>query len=201
LRDRAVLQRSEDALDAALGRVADGGVGGDDGQDHRGVDHRPAEQRQRGRAAQQHDGEGGEVVAHDGDRRFRAVRGQQIVAMGEAPPLHLGRRKSGVRRRPEPLDRRGHRGRVPSVRPCELVGAMTVAAGARSGRLPGDGGEQALHRDAARVEVHEHAAGERIDACRVDRAVAGEPRLERAGHRGRAAERGDAHARAARDGD
>ncbi len=94
LRNGGVLQRGEDALDAALGGIADGGVGGDDGEDYRGVEHRAAQQREGGRAAEQDHRQRGEVVAHDRRAGFRPVHRQHVAAVRETASLGLGHREA-----------------------------------------------------------------------------------------------------------
>ena len=192
------MQRGEDALDAALGHVTDHRVGGDDGEDDGGVEHRAAEDGERRGAAEQDDRQRGEMVAHDRGAGLRPVHRQHVAAVREATSLGLEHGESALRRCRETIDDLLGLDRVP----CGL-GAVTVAvaAGTRGGGLAADGGQELPHVEAARVESHEDAAGERIRRDAVDGGVTRQSRLHGVGERRRATQHGQTHPDATGNGE
>jgi len=193
-----VLQRGENALDAAFGHVADGGVGGDHGEDHGGVEDCAAEQRQRRGTAEQDHRERGEMIAHDRRAGFWPVRRQDVAPVGEAASLGLVHRESRLRRRREAIDDLLGLERVPrGLAPMPVA----VAARARGRRLAADRGEQLPHVESPRIESDEHASGDRIRRDAVDRGVTRESCLDGVGEGGRAAQDGQTHANTAGNGE
>ena len=86
--------------------------------------------------------------------------------------------------------------------PCGLDAVtVAVAAGTRGGGLAADGGQELPHVEAARVESHEDAAGERIRRDAVDGGVTRQSRLHGVGERRRATQHGQTHPDATGNGE
>ena len=106
----------------------------------------------------------------DLQRRFR-LRHRQLVGPEPRQPLRrLDRGQSALGRRREALGDVDRRQGVPGRR--DLV--MTIVPVAGRSRVAADGGDDPARVETARVEQHQHTAGDRIGAHVADALVAGQ---------------------------